>query len=128
MTRGVIQGAGLHGGEPVGRGRAGEGVAAAFVGGHPGELGVVEEFFGFADADRAPAFYPGVPLDRGRVPEDHPALYQVFDIAVLWKPGSQATVRAEITETTPQAVPGIVDPSQDRYDDTGTGQPAPRGI
>jgi len=38
---------------------------------------------------------PGLPLrlkDR---------LFQVFDIAVLWnKPGSQATVRAEIIETT----------------------------
>jgi hypothetical protein len=40
---------------------------------------------------------------------------------------SQATVRAEITETTLQAVPGILDPSQDGYDDTGTGQPAPMG-
>ena len=55
-------------------------------------------------------------------------LFQAFDIAVLWnKPGSQATVRAEITETTLQAVPGILDPSQDGYDDTGTGQPAPMG-
>ena len=55
-------------------------------------------------------------------------LFQAFDIAVLWnKPGSQATVRAEITETTLQAVPGILDPSQDGYDDTGTSQPAPMG-
>jgi hypothetical protein len=55
-------------------------------------------------------------------------LFQVFDIAVLWnKPGSQATVRAEITETTLQAVPGILDPGQDGYDDTGTGQPVPMG-
>jgi hypothetical protein len=50
------------------------------------------------------------------------------DIAVLWnKPGGQATVRAEITETTLQAVPGILDPGQDGYDDTGTGQPVPMG-
>jgi hypothetical protein len=55
-------------------------------------------------------------------------LFQVFDIAVLWnKPGGQATVRAEITETTLQAVPGILDPGQDGYDDTGTGQPVPMG-
>jgi hypothetical protein len=33
-------------------------------------------------------------------------LFQVFDIAVLWnKPGSQATVRAEITETHPARRP-----------------------
>jgi site-specific DNA recombinase len=55
-------------------------------------------------------------------------LFQAFDIAVLWnKPGGQATVRAEITETTLHAVPGILDPSQDGYDDTGTSQPAPMG-
>jgi hypothetical protein len=47
---------------------------------------------------------------------------------VLWnKPGSQATVRAEITETTLQAVPAILNPSQDGYHDTGTGQPALTG-
>jgi hypothetical protein len=47
----------------------------------------------------------------------------------LWnKTGSQATVRAEITENTLQAVPGILDPSQDSYDDTDPSQPAPMGI
>jgi hypothetical protein len=46
----------------------------------------------------------------------------------LWnKPGSQATVRAEITETTLQAVPGILNPGQDGYDNTGTDEPAPMG-
>jgi hypothetical protein len=36
-------------------------------------------------------------------------LFQAFVISVLWnKPGSQATVRAEITETTLQSVPGIL--------------------
>ena len=57
-------------------------------------------------------------------------LFHVFDISVLWnKPGSQATVRAEITDTTLRAVPGILDPSQDGYDDTDTGtdQPEPLG-
>jgi hypothetical protein len=55
-------------------------------------------------------------------------LFQVFDVSILWnKPGSQATVRAEITDTTLHAVPGILNPSQDGYDDTGTDQPAPMG-
>jgi hypothetical protein len=48
---------------------------------------------------------------------------------VLWnKPGSQATVSAEITETTLRAVPAILNPSQDGYHDTGTNQPALMGI
>jgi hypothetical protein len=55
-------------------------------------------------------------------------LFATFDIAVTRnKPGNQATVRAEITETTLQAVPGILDPSQDGYDDTLPDQPAPMG-
>jgi hypothetical protein len=66
---------------------------------------------------------PGLP------PRLKARLFHAFDIAVLWnKPSSHATVRAEITETTLQAVPGILDPSQDGYDDTGTSQPAPWGI
>jgi hypothetical protein len=74
-----------------------------------------------------------LPLAGDVVPDLPPRLkarlFQAFDIAVLWnKPGSQATVRAEITETTLQAVPGILDPSQDGYHDTGTGQPSPWGI
>lgn len=69
----------------------------------------------------------------GDVPPDLPPqlkarLFAAFDIAVLWnKPGSQATVRAEITETTLQAVPAILDPSQDGYDNTHPDQPAPIG-
>ncbi|MDQ2814555.1 MAG: hypothetical protein M3Z75_22505 [Actinomycetota bacterium] len=55
-------------------------------------------------------------------------LFQAFDIAVLWnKPGQQATVRAEITETTLHAVPGILNPSQDGYHDTSPDEPAPMG-
>ena len=45
--------------------RAAEGVAAAFSGGHPGELGVVDEVGGFADADDASAFDAGVPFNAG---------------------------------------------------------------
>jgi DNA invertase Pin-like site-specific DNA recombinase len=40
-------------------------------------------------------------------------------LAALWnKPGSQATVFAEITDATLQALPGILNPGQDGYDDT----------
>jgi site-specific DNA recombinase len=46
-------------------------------------------------------------------------LFQAFGITVLWnKPASQATIRAEITDTTLRAVPAILDPSQDGYHDT----------
>jgi site-specific DNA recombinase len=46
-------------------------------------------------------------------------LFQAFGITVLWnKPASQATARAEITDTTLRTVPAILDPSQDGYDDT----------
>jgi hypothetical protein len=42
-----------------------------------------------------------------------------FDLQILWnKPGRQATVFAEITEATLQALPGILDPGRDGYDDT----------
>jgi len=46
-------------------------------------------------------------------------LFAAFDLQFLWnKPGRQATVFAEITEATLQALPGILDPGQDGYDDT----------
>ena len=46
-------------------------------------------------------------------------LFQAFDLQVLWnKPGQQATVFAEITEATLRALPGILDPGRDGYDDT----------
>jgi hypothetical protein len=47
---------------------------------------------------------------------------------VLWnKPGRQATVFAEITDATLRALPGILNPGQDGYDDTAdniAGEPA----
>ena len=65
---------------------------------------------------------PGLP------PRLKARLFAAFDIAVLWnKPASQATVHAEITDTTLHAVPAILDPSQDGYHDTGTSEPALMG-
>jgi site-specific DNA recombinase len=52
-------------------------------------------------------------------------LFQVFDLEVLWnKPARQATVHVEINDATLAAVPGILDPSQDGFDDTHPGEPA----
>ena len=49
-------------------------------------------------------------------------LFDAFDLQILWnKPGQQATVFAEITEATIQALPGILDPGRDGYDDTAEG-------
>ena len=46
-------------------------------------------------------------------------LFAAFDLQVLWnKPGKQATVFAEITEATLQALPALLNPGQDGYDDT----------
>ena len=46
-------------------------------------------------------------------------LLEAFDIQVLWnKPGRQATVHAEITDATLKALPAILNPGQDGYDDT----------
>ena len=48
----------------------------------------------------------------GLTPELKAELFQAFDLQVLWnKPGQQATVFAEITEATLQALPGILDPA-----------------
>ena len=48
-------------------------------------------------------------------------LFAAFDLEILWnKPGSQATVFAEITENTLQAIPAIINPGQDGCHDTGT--------
>ena len=59
---------------------------------------------------------PGLPADlKAR-------LFDAFDLQILWnKPGQQATVFAEITEATLQALPGILDPGRDGYDDTAEG-------
>ena len=65
---------------------------------------------------------PGLP------PQLKARLFAAFDISILWnKPGGQATVHAEITETTLQALTGILDPSQDGYHDTDDDQPEPIG-
>ncbi len=46
-------------------------------------------------------------------------LLDAFDIQILWnKPGRQATVFAEITDATLRALPAILNPGQDGYDDT----------
>ena len=56
---------------------------------------------------------PGLP------PDLKTRLLDAFDLQILWnKPGGQATVFAEITEATLQALPGILDPGRDGYDDT----------
>lgn len=73
----------------------------------------------------------GAQPTRGDILPDLPPrlkarLFAAFDLAVLWnKPGQQATVHAEITETTLRAVPGLLDPTQDGYHDTDPGQPEP---
>jgi len=54
----------------------------------------------------------------GLTPQLKAELFQAFDLQVVWnKPGRQATVHAEITEATLQALPAILDPSHDGYDD-----------
>ena len=67
----------------------------------------------------------------GLTPELKAELFQAFDLQVLWnKPGGQATVFAEITEATLHALPGILDPGRDGYDDTADpdpGEPRIRG-
>ena len=56
---------------------------------------------------------PGLPDDLKT------RLLDAFDIQVLWnKPGQQATVFAEITDATLKALPDILNPGQDGYDDT----------
>jgi hypothetical protein len=51
------------------------------------------------------------------------------DVAITWnKTAGQTTVRAEITENTLRAVPAILDPTQDGFDDTDPDQPDPWGL
>ena len=57
-----------------------------------------------------------------------PELFEAFDLQILWnKPGRQATVFAEITDATLQALPGILNPGQDGYDDTADDDPGDPG-
>ena len=84
-----------------------------------------------------PALLDELPVLGDILPTLPPALkarlFAAFDLEILWnKPGGQATVFAEITENTLQAIPGIIDPGQDGYhdtstspDETGPGQAAP---
>ena len=70
-----------------------------------------------------PTLLDELPLAGDILPGLDPALkarlFDAFDLQVLWnKPARQATVFAEITETTLRALPGILDPDQDGYDDT----------
>ncbi|HET9969073.1 MAG TPA: hypothetical protein VFQ68_12640, partial [Streptosporangiaceae bacterium] len=54
------------------------------------------------------------------LPDDLKArLLDAFDIQILWnKQDRQATIHAEITDATLQALPAILNPAQDGYDDT----------
>jgi site-specific DNA recombinase len=55
-------------------------------------------------------------------------LLAAFDVSILWnKPARQATVTAEITETTLRALAAILDPDQDGFHDTHPDQPEPMG-
>jgi site-specific DNA recombinase len=64
---------------------------------------------------------PGMP------PELKARLFDAFDLTILWnKQDRQATICAEITDATLLALPGILNPGQDGYDDTSehaSGQP-----
>jgi len=59
-------------------------------------------------------------------PQLRAKLFAVFDISIYWnKTAGQTTVHAEITENTLRAVTGLLDPTQDGYDDTDPDQPGP---
>ena len=59
------------------------------------------------------------------LPDDLKArLLDAFDLQVLWnKTAGQATVHAEITEATLRALPALLNPGQDGYDDTSEHTP-----
>ena len=70
-----------------------------------------------------PALLDELPLAGDILPGLDPStkarLFAAFDLQVLWnKPGRQATVFAEITEATLRALPALLNPGQDGYDDT----------
>jgi hypothetical protein len=63
----------------------------------------------------------------GLAPDLKAALFEAFDLQILWnKPGRQATVFVEITEATLQALPGILNPGRDGYDDNIVSIPGQR--
>src|SRR5215469_5087816 len=76
-----------------------------------------------------PGILDEIPYAGDILPSLPPALkarlFAAFDITILWnKPGNQATVTVTITDATLQALPGILDPSQDGYHDTAPATPA----
>jgi site-specific DNA recombinase len=73
-----------------------------------------------------------LPLPGDVLPEMPPQikarLFAIFDVSICWnKTGRQATVHAEITEATLQAVHDILDPTRDSFHDTHPDQPEPVG-
>ena len=80
--------------------------------------------------DTVPAILDEPPYADDNIPGLSAALkarlFAAFDLQVLWnKPGNQATVHAEITEATLRAIPAILDPTQDGYDDTAASASSP---
>jgi site-specific DNA recombinase len=70
-----------------------------------------------------PALLEELPLAGEILPGMDPALkarlFDAFDLQILWnKPGRQATVHAEITEATLRALPALLNPDQDGYDNS----------
>jgi hypothetical protein len=80
-----------------------------------------------------PAILDEIPYAGDILPDLPPPLkarlFDAFDLCVLWnKTGNQATIRAEITDTTLTALPGILNPRQDGYHDTvAAGNPGTMG-
>jgi site-specific DNA recombinase len=66
----------------------------------------------------------GDPLPR-LDPQRKALLFQALHLEILWNPDRQATVWVEISDATLQAIPGILDPSQDGYHDTDPGPDQP---
>ena len=72
-----------------------------------------------------PAIMDEIPYAGDILPDLPPdlkaRLFAAFDLAILWnKPMGQATVSVTITDATLTALPGILNPRQDGYDDTAT--------
>jgi hypothetical protein len=86
-----------------------------------------------APAAADPALLDEIPYAGDIIPTLPPALkarlLATFDIAILWnKPGNQATVRAVITDTTLDALPAILNPGQDGYDNSADPDTAPAAV
>ena len=64
----------------------------------------------------------------GLAPDIKARLFAAFNLEVLWnKPDRQVTVNAEITEATLRALPALLNPDQDGYDDTADNTPGEPG-